>query len=82
TNCEPWASSDASFNLPGDVSFNAVSPTPSVPTQNQGTSSGAGASSDTRVNMSYYEQQCAACNAMTDKTAKAQCIASFDCPAN
>ena len=78
TNCESWQSNDASFSLPTDVSFNAVATPPASNQQTSTTSTSAGV----KANMSYYEQQCATCNAMTDKTAKDQCIAYFDCPAN
>ncbi len=89
TDCTPWQATEASFTLPTDVTFNALPNAASAQTQTQTQtnteatganatgSAGAGATTDT--NMSYYEQKCAACNALTDATAKSQCKASFDC---
>jgi len=79
TNCESWSATDASFSLPTDVSFNAVATQTSA---QQAAPTTSGASANVEASMSYYEKQCATCNAMTDKTAKDQCIAYFDCPAN
>ena len=89
THCGPWSATDAPFALPTDVSFSPVgTPTGDMtPTtsgaSNKGTSSSAtsgGAAAGASANTSYYAQQCAACNAIADSSAKAQCIASFDCP--
>ncbi len=88
TNCGPWAATDASFSLPTNISFNAVGTvapaqqTGSTSSQSSGSAgTSAGASASGSATQSYAAQKCAACNAITDKTAKAQCMASFDCPA-
>jgi hypothetical protein len=80
TNCESWQATDASFSLPTDVSFNAVAA--SAASQQASPTTSTSGSANVQAEMTYYEKQCATCSAMTDKTAKAQCIAYFDCPAN
>jgi hypothetical protein len=87
TKCESWQAIDTAFALPTDVTFNEVGTVPSAATQNSNTTSGnasatTGASAGADANMTYTERQCAACAMITDKTARAQCVASFDCPAN
>jgi len=87
TNCEVWQANETSFTLPTDITFSEVSAGAAggtVPTA--ATSSSSGASTGTGANagasattQTYAEQQCAACNTITDSTAKAQCKASFDC---
>jgi hypothetical protein len=87
TKCGAWSATDAVFSLPTDISFNPVGApagdlTPTTSGTTSGASAGAGAgAAGTVPTGSYYAQQCAACNAITDSTARAQCIASFDCPA-
>ncbi len=82
TNCENWQASDTSFTLPTDITFNSVSTgassgaTPTAPAATTSSSSGASAGASAQT---YAEQQCAACNTISDATAKAQCKASFDC---
>jgi hypothetical protein len=82
TNCEPWAANDTVFSLPTDVTFNALpSAGTSANSQSQSTTgASAGASVNANAGGDYYAQKCAACNMITDKAAKAECIASFDCP--
>jgi len=84
TNCEPWQANEAMFALPTDVTFNALPSAASTQqnTPSADTSAAAAASEGKGGPATYAEQQCAACNMITDPTAKAQCIASFDCPAN
>ncbi|HEV8677257.1 MAG TPA: hypothetical protein VN701_00260, partial [Candidatus Paceibacterota bacterium] len=84
--CGSWSSTDSVFALPDNVNFNAVGAaagdmSPVVPSGSQsGTGASATASASAQAPQSYYAQQCAACGAISDPTAKAQCIASFDCP--
>ncbi len=85
TKCEGWQATEDTFSLPTDVTFSEVGAAPQAATQNStsaSTNTSTDASAAAKTNMSYYEQQCAACNMITDAGAKAQCIASFDCPAN
>lgn len=79
SKCESWSATDATFALPTDVSFNPVGAPAGdmTPTTTGSTQTSVEASSS----QSYYAQQCAACGAITDPEAKAQCVASFDCPA-
>jgi hypothetical protein len=84
--CGPWSSNDAVFSLPTDVSFNPVGAPagdmmPTTSNQGSTSDSSAGAAGGTMPAGSYAAQQCAACASITDANAKAQCIASFDCPA-
>lgn len=84
TDCSSWQASEASFVLPTTVTFSALggagATQPAAPTsETQSTGASAGVQAGAAP-QSYYQQQCAACNVITDKTAKAQCIASFDCP--
>jgi hypothetical protein len=86
TKCESWQASDVSFTLPTDVTFSEVSAgaqngaAPTTPTATTSSTSGTSvkAGADTSA-QTYAEQQCTACNMITDATAKAQCKASFDC---
>ncbi len=86
--CQPWNAIETKFDLPAGVNFQDMSAmieqaakmqaqtgaNAEVSAPAAGTPTGAGASAQT-----YAEQQCAACNAIPDATAKAQCKASFDC---
>ena len=90
TNCGAWAANDSVFTLPTDVSFNPVGApagdmAPTTSGSSNGSSGGAstgtsGSAAGTAPEGSYYAQQCASCSAIIDKAARAQCIASFDCP--
>lgn len=82
TKCESWQANESSFALPTNVTFNEVG-TPPAATQNSTTSTtNTSTSAGATTQMSYYEQQCAACNAIADATGRMQCIAKFDCPDN
>jgi hypothetical protein len=83
TDCTSWQATESSFELPADVSFADLSAAGAAQQNSNAdasTNSSGGAGANTEAGMSYYEQQCAACNAIPDAEAKAQCIASFDCP--
>lgn len=89
TKCESWQANETVFTLPTDVTFNEVGmpPAQTNTTPAQGASTGAGASAGANASgkvpsaQDYMAQQCAACAAVTDPSAKAQCMAVFDCPA-
>lgn len=89
TKCESWQANETMFTLPTDVTFNEVGmpPAQTKTTPAQGASAGAGASVGASASgkapsaQDYTAQQCAACAAVTDPSAKAQCMAVFDCPA-
>lgn len=86
--CQPWNAIETKFDLPAGVNFQDMSAMIEQAAKMQaqtGANAGAsapaagtaaGASAGTQ---SYAEQQCAACNMITDANAKAQCKASFDC---
>ncbi len=89
TNCGPWAANDSVFVLPSDISFNPIgapagdmAPTSSNTSGQTSGSANVSGSASGSATQSYLAQQCAACNAITDKTARMQCVAHFDCPAN
>lgn len=81
--CRPWNAEESKFSLPETVNFQdmtammkqAAQASTSLP-KPAGTGTGAAAGANIQ---SYAEQQCAACDMVSDATAKAQCKASFDC---
>jgi hypothetical protein len=89
TDCTSWQATESSFELPANVTFMAA-PSANTGTMPQGSAGGDAAHTDASAHtsagasagatMDYHAQQCAACNMVTDPTAKMQCKASFDCP--
>lgn len=78
TKCENWQATEVSFALPTNVTFMEIGAQMQVPATT-GASTGASAGANTAAPQTYAEQKCAACNMITDATAKAECKASFDC---
>ena len=85
--CQPWSATETKFTLPAGVNFQdmtammqqakTAAPAPAA-ASGTGASAGTSATGAAKV-QTYAEQQCAACNSITDAGAKAQCKASFDC---